>query len=145
MMETPLALLILGVSIELLIKRDARCCVLWGLMLFIRLELVVFWAILICFAVISKKIAWKKIVLGCLLGALPFLAFDLYFFGTPIPNTTAAKSKVYSLTTADSINSAVLTTTPTSFLTERFPEAKDLIFASIPLAGGFVADFLPSK
>jgi len=100
LMETPLALLLLGLTLEGFLKQKSYCYLLAGLLIGFRLELGVFLALLLFFGVVTyhfnlKATARMLILVG--IGLLPMLSFELGYFGTLIPNTIRAKSIVYQI------------------------------------------------
>jgi len=97
LMETPLALLLFGIG-TLLYQKDRSVAMLpFGLAIFVRLELVVAFALIVLHAVTYKKVrSWSWIANVCI-AVLPPLLWTFYSFGTLIPNTIAAKNALYSL------------------------------------------------
>ena len=103
LMETPLAVLLLGAGILFYLKNSPLSFVFFSACIFFRLELAVFLPLFLAIGTDAKAFpAWKTALFSAL-GAIPFLIYDFYFFGTGIPHTIKAKSLVYTLTYADVI------------------------------------------
>lgn len=97
LMETPLAMMVLGFGILSYIKNVRSCWFLLSLSIFIRLELMIFFIVLLLFSINKKSFQSKHIIIYSLMGILPFLIFEVYFFQAIIPNTIIAKSIIYQL------------------------------------------------
>ena len=100
LMETPLAMLLLGWGALLLIHTRAAGWFFIALAIFTRYELVTF-AILAAVAHIATT--RKNILHSALLFCIPIAlvsAFLVFFFSSPIPHTVTAKQIVYSLSPA---------------------------------------------
>jgi len=98
LMETPLALLVVGYGLNQYIKRKTNTWFFFSLVIFIRLELVIFSIIFLINSIFRRNFHWKKVISYSLLGAIPFLTIEFLFFRTIIPNTIIAKSIIYQLT-----------------------------------------------
>jgi len=99
-METPLAMLLLGGGLLLLISDRRSGWVFLVLALFTRLELAVFIPLMGCIKLFEKNFKWidllfLSIPVGIILAAL------LSFFGVISPNTVNAKSIVYGIPRLD--------------------------------------------
>ena len=103
LMETPLALLSVGVAMLLVQQRRPTAFVLFGMSMFLRLELAAVLVVFAAAAVIIRKIRPREVVIFTAIGAAPFVAYDLYFFGTIVPAAVRAKSIGYSLTLDETI------------------------------------------
>jgi hypothetical protein len=113
LMETPYAILLLGLGLLSLMKDHPASFFFMGIAVFTRLELVVFivgafiyWMYYKLFSYeikfselpqFIKKYRLPTVSFWLLLGTSPFVIFDVHFWGTVIPNTTAAKQVVYSM------------------------------------------------
>lgn len=97
LMETATALVIVGIAFHLFLNNSRYCFIFFALALFFRLEFIVVLALILAYAIISKRFPYKDMLIFSLLGGLPLIIYDLYFFGTVVPNTIKAKSTVYSL------------------------------------------------
>ena len=97
LMEAPLALLLLGSSIYLIIKKKLAGWVLLVLTLFVRLESVVFFFIFGSAYIFKhpRKAAQFFLITAmtfCVIGAIVY-----FYFGTILPNTMNAKQIVYNI------------------------------------------------
>lgn len=103
LMETPLAILMTGLGLLGLMTGKPYSMIIFGVIPFFRLELVVVSGLAIVYALVVRH--WSLKTLGYLiLGALPFLLFDIIFFNQIIPNTMRAKSIIYSLSYLDVVS-----------------------------------------
>jgi len=100
LMETPLALLALALTLIAVFDHRPLAFVAVGALPFFRLEWAVFVVLLVGFQGLSRG-RWLRTVLLTATGALPFVLYNLAYFGTLIPHAIGAKRLVYSLTTAD--------------------------------------------
>ncbi len=62
-----------------------------------ELELVVFLTLFLLHAVLIKRMQLLSVCMFILIGCAPFIFYDFHYFGTLIPNTIVAKSKIYDL------------------------------------------------
>jgi hypothetical protein len=90
-METPLALLVTSVALLRYEKNRPDAFILFGLAPFIRLEFAALYIIVLCDAIIRKKMPIVQLAVFSLVGVAPFLLYELYFFGTIVPNTYRRK------------------------------------------------------
>lgn len=97
LMETPLALLVLGIGVLLYQRGDARAFLFFSAAVFFRLELVLFAAAFGAHSLARKSMHPAKALGYCVLGAAPFVIYNMAFFGTNIPHAVIAKRLVYSL------------------------------------------------
>jgi hypothetical protein len=97
LMETPLALLILGVGVLLYLRKNSLSFLFFGMCVFFRLELAVFLLLFLAYNVRSRTVPVWRSCLNVLLGLAPFVVYEYAFFGTVIPQPVRAKSIVYSL------------------------------------------------
>lgn len=102
LMETPAALLILGIAILLYLRPTFWAFAFFGMAVFFRLELVVFLAIFGVEAMWSRRFRLHNVIWATTIGVSPFVLFELAFFHSIIPNTMRAKSAGYSLGYLDS-------------------------------------------
>jgi len=101
-METPLAIALWLAAARLLVQGKEHWGLYMGLAACVRAEMVWIGAVLaLADLAVRGRIAlrgWGWIVAA----GIPFLAYDLWYFGTVVPAPMAAKSKVYQLTMAES-------------------------------------------
>jgi hypothetical protein len=103
LMETPTAILLVGVAFLLLMNNNHWCLTIFGVLPFFRPEMIVVVILTGIYIVATKRFKVYESIMYFLVGALPFFVFDLFFFQTLIPNTIKVKSVVYSLTYIASI------------------------------------------
>lgn len=103
LMETATAMLLAMAGLLLLTKSDRRGFILLGCVVFFRLELLVLWAISYLFYTRSHGFNVRDSGYSAL-GAFPTMLYELYYFKTLLPHTLIAKSKIYSISTLDSIS-----------------------------------------
>ena len=113
LMETPLALLLLGLGLILYQRQDARAFLLLVLAAGTRLEysvplVVVFMDTLLNSwqrnknnAAAPQTIKVSTALLHSLLAAIPLALFLIYYYGALLPHTITAKSQIYSVTFID--------------------------------------------
>ncbi len=105
-METPLAVFLWLSALRCLLRRQAIWGLFLGLAVAVRPELVVVGTMMALYALSRQKFqalpAWGLI----LTGGLPFVLYDLLFFGTVIPAPVYAKRVVYDLTMSESAMTA---------------------------------------
>ena len=101
LMETPLALVCLGMGLRQYVKHSPRAFLWCALAASTRLELVVVPVILLLVEVRRKQIPWRASLLYLFAGALPAVIFSLTFFSELIPHTVAAKRVVYDVSPAE--------------------------------------------
>ncbi|MBN2148955.1 MAG: hypothetical protein JW726_16340 [Anaerolineales bacterium] len=83
-------------------KGKPRSLLLFGALPFFRPELALLTVLALGYAWLARRASWK--VLGTvLLGAAPFVLYNLLFFGGLLPNTVQAKSAVYEIGMADAL------------------------------------------
>lgn len=98
LMETPLAILLLGVAVYYLMDDKKPGWIIAGTLVFIRLELIVFvFIFLLLFWYSSKKDILKNTII-LLLPLLFFSSIIKYFYNSLIPNTVIAKQLIYNTT-----------------------------------------------
>lgn len=97
LMETPLAVLLLAAALLLYLNRQSGAIALLALGPFVRPELAVFFGIFTVSAIASRRYSFLRVAVESLLGGLPFVIYGITFFGTIIPQTMLAKSRVYKL------------------------------------------------
>jgi hypothetical protein len=102
LMETALALALLGVACVLLARGRESAFLLLGAAPFVRPELAVFTLLFLIAGLLRAPAATPRRLIHAFLGGLPFAAYEIYYFGTLVPHTVVAKSTVYSLSLADS-------------------------------------------
>jgi hypothetical protein len=104
LMETPIAMLLAGLGLLLIIKNSRWGLVILGSLPFFRPELLIVTLLAVFLIRYTKRFSIKDTVLFYSLGAIPFILFDLYFFKTLIPNTIIAKSLIYSRSYIDAFS-----------------------------------------
>lgn len=98
LMETPLALFIVGLGVYCLLLPKPEGFILLAFAVYLRLEFAI---VLILAAVLGMKNMRLRSIIGySVLGFAPILLYDLYSFHTFIPQSIIAKSVIY-LTTWD--------------------------------------------
>jgi hypothetical protein len=102
LMETPVALLVVGIAFLLFIINNPLNSTLFGLAVFFRPELVIPLALSQFTTLLTNRSNLIRSFLFFSLGFIPILIYDLVFFRTIVPNTIYAKSKLYELTTTQS-------------------------------------------
>ena len=97
LMETPAALFLAGLGLYLLLLNRPSGFFWLGIACYVRLELAILLLLVIVASIVTKQTRLKFILFYCISGTLPFLIYDLCFFGTVIPHSMIAKPVVYSL------------------------------------------------
>lgn len=95
-METPFSLLVFGLGLLLLFNQKNIGALLIGVSIYLRLELLIPVSFVFVLLLIKKQLSWRHIF-WALIGVLPFILFDLIYFGTVIPQSIIAKPVVYNL------------------------------------------------
>lgn len=103
LMETSLAIAVLGLAALLYARGREEAFILLALAPFIRLELALFFVLFFLHALLRRRGGLGRRVLYSLLGGVPLAVYQLVFFKTLLPATMEAKQKVYSLTFLDPI------------------------------------------
>ena len=103
LMETSLAVLLLGTAILLFRAGSPAGFLPFGALPFFRPELVVFTAAFLAYNLFRPKVRSAVALALAAVGALPFVGFQLYYFGTIVPHTVSAKSAVYALSMRESL------------------------------------------
>ncbi len=101
LMETSLAIAVLGLAALLYARGREEAFVLLALAPFIRLELALFFVIFFTHSLVRRRGALGRRVLYSLLGGVPLAAYQLVFFKTLLPATMHAKRIVYSISFFD--------------------------------------------
>ena len=112
LMETPFAILIAGVGIYRLLFKNV-----WGMMylsfsVHIRPELIVPFALAILLTAAHGRYRLTEVFAPVLVGLLPMVVYDFYFFNTIIPQSVIAKKVVYSFTYLESFINATFGAMP---------------------------------
>lgn len=97
LMETPLALLLVGFAFHLLLREKPAAFTLLAAAVFLRLELIVPLGLACLYGLTRMKLRFWVLLAYTFLGLLPFLTYELYFYGTIIPSSILAKSVVYDI------------------------------------------------
>ena len=103
LMETPLAILLAGLGMLDFVRGRPRAFAWIALACFVRVELGALGVALLAVALIERR-ALGPILAWGIGAALPFVAYDLAYFGTVVPNTIRAKQLGYSLTWRQSLD-----------------------------------------
>lgn len=106
LMETPLALLLLGCGLLAYFKGRSSAFIWLTLACFTRLEMGAFLIVVLIENLMYGRVPLRSAVLKMFLAAIPLIAFDFYFFGTLVPQTVIAKSVIYDLTSSEFITFA---------------------------------------
>ena len=104
-METPLAMFLMASFLILYLNGKKTAFVFLGVAVFTRTELWVFAGAFILLAWITAKFQRSSALKFFLIGALPFLVFELVFFGTIVPNAMIAKRAVYAFSFDQTLSS----------------------------------------
>ena len=112
LMETPLALLVAGLGLYLLLRSQPLGFAFLGLAAYLRLELLVLLALLSLFAIVKRKFLVVPIIGYYILGTIPVVLFDLFFYHTVVPHSIIAKSLIYSLTPSNSLTDILFKSMP---------------------------------
>jgi hypothetical protein len=111
-METPLALLLAGLGIHLS-QSDRRIgYVLLGAAAYTRVEIGVLILLAGLLVLVQKRNRVMEAILLTAAGFLPFVIFDLHFFGSPIPNSMAAKSVIYDIGSVELLSTTIFSSLP---------------------------------
>lgn len=113
LMETPLALLLAGLGIHFIQSNRRIGYVLLGAAAYIRVEIGVLILLSGLFVLVQKRNRTIEAILLTATGLLPFVIFDLYFFGSPIPNSIAAKSVIYDIGGTELLSMTIFSALPT--------------------------------
>jgi len=111
LMETPISLLVFGLGLLLLMSQKPIGGLFIGISIYFRIEMLIPALFVFLFLLLKKQLNWKPIVWG-LIGVLPFLVFDLYCFGTIIPQSVIAKPVVYDLKRSQTLSTILFTSIP---------------------------------
>jgi len=111
LMETPISLLVFGLGLILITSQKPIGGLFIGISIYFRIEMVIPALIAFLFLLLKKQLNWKPILWG-LMGVLPFLVFDLYYFGTIIPQSIIAKPVVYDLKRSQTLSTILFTSIP---------------------------------
>jgi hypothetical protein len=101
LMETALALLMLGLGALLYARRREEAFILLALAPCVRLEFALFFLLFFLHALLRRRQGIGRRLIYALLGAAPFVLYELYYFGSLLPGTVSAKRIVYSVSFAD--------------------------------------------
>jgi hypothetical protein len=112
LMETPLAILIAGIGIYLLTFNRREAFIILALAAYIRIELIVLIIFGAGLLLHQKKIKISEIFLFVTMGLAPFIAFDLLFFHTVVPQSIIAKSIVYSISSVEVLGQIIFFSLP---------------------------------
>jgi hypothetical protein len=101
LMEVPAALLVLGLAVLGWVRGRSWCFALFSLACFLRVEFALFALLFLAVTTVSGRIDRLRCWMAAALGALPFVVYLLAVFGSLVPHTVTAKSRVYDLTVGD--------------------------------------------
>lgn len=96
LMETPLAILIIGLGIWLILQKKPAGLFFISLSIYFRLELIGPALILLIYLLFTRQLKWKDLIYP-LIAIIPLISFDLAFYNTVVPHSMIAKSKVYQM------------------------------------------------
>lgn len=97
LMEMPCTLLMAGIGLLFLIRKKDIGFTFLAAAIFFRPEAVLYFIFASLYSIKNKQFSIRAVIYS-LIGLLPFVFYDLYFFHTFIPNTIIAKSIVYEST-----------------------------------------------
>ncbi len=103
LMETPLALSLAGAGMLLRDRRHPAGFLCLALAVFVRVELAVLFLGFAAAALIQRPRRLPAAILWSATGALPLLAYELYFFGTVVPSAVHAKAVSYDPTLSEAL------------------------------------------
>jgi hypothetical protein len=94
-LETPLVILLMAASAYALVLRKPVWAAVWAALLVLTRIDGMIWsgAIFLLIFLEHRRALWKSLLVGLLIVG-PWLAFATFYFGSPIPNTVAAKSTI---------------------------------------------------
>lgn len=121
LMEVPLCLLLTALGLLCLWHRRAEGFALLAVASFCRPEISLCLLAYFSYCVLRKELPFLKVIFWSAIGALPFLLFDFYFFGTFIPHAIRAKSTVFSVGLFDNIIGFVARALPDRLFALMFP------------------------
>lgn len=130
LMETPLALLLLGGGIVLLSRRQAWGCACLAAAACVRVELAIFAVIFLLLALVEEFWHPALVLLATASGCVPFVWYDWHFFQTVLPNTVQAKALVYDISYAETLHNLTQFLAPTTTVWRM-----DLLWALLGCAG----------
>ena len=131
LMETPLALLIVGLGIYFLLRLKPLGFLLLGISIYFRLELSILVILITIFIVFQNRYKFYQIFGYFVLGLTPILCFDLYYFHTIVPHSIIAKPLIYSLTPANTLADISANSIP-AFFTLKIPwDLKFILFVTV--------------
>ena len=100
LMETSLGFLLTGLGFYRLMNSKKDSFILLGVSVYIRPEMVIALGLGALLALRQRKVRLTEIAAYSAIGIAPFLAFDLFYYHTVLPQSIAAKSIVYLNTPA---------------------------------------------
>lgn len=104
LMETPLALLMAGWGICLILQSRLSGFALLGFAAYIRIELLILLVLAVSVSAFARtKFDYIRIASYVGIGTIPLLLYDLYFFSTVIPHSMVAKSAVFTISWSDTV------------------------------------------
>ena len=113
LMETPLAILLIGLGIWLILQKKPAGLFFISLSIYFRLELIGPALILLIYLLFTRQLKWKDLIYP-LIAIIPFISFDLAYYGTVVPHSMIAKSKVYEMGFINPINKIIFFSLPTN-------------------------------
>jgi hypothetical protein len=122
LMETPLALLVAGAGIYALLISKQCGFALLGFAACLRLELLLLLFLTILFEIYRRQFRLRNILGYSMLGLMPFVLFDMYFYHTVVPHSMISKSIIYSITPLNML---------VNFFYTSFPILPNLIYLGI--------------
>jgi len=113
LMETPLAILLIGLGIWLILQKKPAGLFFISLSIYFRLELIGPALILLIYLLFTRQLKWKDLIYP-LIAIIPLISFDLAFYNTVVPHSMIAKSKVYQMGFINPINNIIFFSLPTN-------------------------------
>ncbi len=143
LMETVTALAVIGIGVLLLIKGKMYAFIFVGMSIFFRPEFLIPAVLTFAYACYKQRQRIPTICFYLLVGLLPFIFFDLYFYGTIIPQSVTAKSIIYQLSIVDAAVIILLRIRDTFFMFPFFDGFSSIyLFYSLFIPLFFIALFL---
>lgn len=140
LMESPLTLLAAGAGLYLILRSNPFGFALLGLAVYLRLEIFFLFGLVFILTIIQKQFEIKNMIGYSLMGILPLIFFDLYYFQTVIPHSIVAKMVIYPLSYLDVfLKILVLSLFAAPNENAQVLLVKALLFAAINLLTGWIA------
>lgn len=131
LMEIPAAMLLMTIALYKILRSSPYAFLVLGLLISFRPEFVALLVLVFFYAVLAKRLPIKKALACGLIGVIPVLTYQLYFFHSLVSNSMVAKARVYSLdsiSTLLSIAASLMPNISLPFLSWSFSEINTLIY-----------------